>query len=91
MLNAHKTKQIEVTISEVIIIVRHETYQVEVNENDVNRFISDISVLDNYSDTHEILSKFNAKFIDDFYGKQYSYDYDDGFSIDEVKIIDTSK
>lgn len=91
MINPQKTKEIEVTTSEVIIIVRHETYQVEVNENDVNRFISDISELDNYSDTHDILSKFNAKFIDDFYGKQYSYDGNDGFSIDEVKIIGTIK
>ena len=91
MINPKKTKQIEVTTSEIIIIVRHETYQVEVNENDVNRFISDISELDNYSDTHDILSKFNATLIDDFYGKQYSYDYDDGFSIDEVKVIDTSE
>jgi len=84
-----KTELLSITTSEVIVIVRHENYEVEVNKNDVNKFISDISDLDNYTDTHNILSKFNAKFIDDFYGKQYSYDYDDGFSIDEVKIIGT--
>lgn len=81
------TKIIRVVTSEVEIVTRHYTYEVEISEDAAEAFAKHISELEGHHEIYGVLNEHECRFIERTEGKQYPTDDNTLTSIDQVTML----
>lgn len=81
------TKIIRVITSEVEIVTRHYTYEVEVAEDIAEAFAEHISGLEGHHEIYGVLNEHQCRFVERIDGKQYATDDNTLTTIDEVNVL----